>query len=468
MSTFITVLIIILVICIGCAMLFGIVSVGFLAIASASSHNKRKRKQRANRDPESTDPDHPNNTPDPDAKPYPKVQPEDGTEDTTKDYASHYATDIFDNKKFTIPVGLVAGFILDPDTIYAVSKKAWKAMTQTSAMVDLTGNIMSNKVRNQLLKRLGQNPTPFLRSIFRMATAKALTQFAGKMVFGATPVGIIYSIIDITGLILDLVDPKGYKHVLFNEKIEKQKLLTFAEARSFLSSMGITEPLIHGPVNDLSEEEKETQLAEHIKVLLEDPYRSETVFLTKVLNSKKFNDGKFADPAAFESFVYRFNDVQPFYPMFDDVQNRLCLYNDGRLVQLTPHHPVQCTYKTRESCESYTWPNIKDDEVYTEWDDQREVCTAPFYGHDIRETCENDKFARMNSVGGRTQYPWLDYNRKRVNCDIGPVYCKAAGISYRADNYVQGKYYGPDCYIPQWQKLAELLTSQYLIRAFRG
>lgn len=342
------------------------------------------------------------------------------------------------------------------------------------------GDEVAKKIAAKSTQQLGEEIAQ--KGALKMATRAATivkgvapaAKFLGKLAFGSNPITAAIAAIDIMGLILDIVDPKKYNTVLFNKRVEAMKKIPLAEWRSGLASAGLLEPLVYGPIDKLSEAEVLTKIQDFASEVADNPDSPLMRRVFKLFSTVKFNDGQFDSLASFEDFLLRYMYSQPMDSMFEEEWMKLCIHQNGKLVKLSPQHPLQCTYRTRQDCEgSFTWPDIKDNETYVEWEPKYNVCKIAF-GANIRETCEKDGFARhhrFNNGLDKTKFPkgGIMYNRDRMNCELGvrdPTtskhYCKDhAKIDYRDDPKV------PDCYISPTQRIFELMFSMYLVRSFR-
>jgi hypothetical protein len=413
---------------------------GFLGLKSLG---KRKKPKDAD-PPEEVGSGHPNNTPTEGAKPPDRGDLDEGR-DGLHNYELHHKTNLFQNPKFAMPVGIVSGIVLDPDFILMAYKQIRKLVTGAKSASKIVVGAAH---------------------VSRVVRAARIVKSIGSVLIGSNPVSIAFTVVMIIGAILDGVDPKGYKNIHFNKDMEKLKKIIWTQFRHQLAISGIPSPVTTSPMNKLGSEETGVQMGEIYDEIYEDPYTMENVF--RLFRTKRFNDERFETQLELQDFMRRYAMTQPMGQFDDEVYARVCIRAGGKVVKLSDSHPLQCSYKDKESCDmSYSWPDFDEDEdMYAEWNDARQVCElSP--NRPLRKTCEDNKFGKQHMPitvdDPRGSYKiGLRFNKERSNCEITRPYCEDKG----GINFVS-RDYGPDCHVPALQSVFELLTSQYLVRAFR-
>lgn len=478
-----------------CLLSISVATGGIIGLLNA---NKSKKKPvLPDESPQQVDPNNPNATPTEGA-----VKPEqtDPIRELSIEYKQHFQPDLIQRPEFSIPVGLVSGFILDPDfLIYALSRVSKAiftskiivnqvtAPTATHRLANATGDIavqagekaakegaqeaIETTVQKGVQKvasqaSMGAAGISQALQAARVARGLSVLKGVGSIVLGANPVTALYGAIDIAGLILDLVDPLGYNKVFFNHTLNETRKVIAAEWMTFQASTGLSNPTLASPLDKLSKSKLETDMTRLFQETNEDPENFRDVFA--LFKTQKFGGGdRFEDLGQLYPFLNRYMMTRPMNAIYKEAMMRLCLHNDGKLVKFSDSHPFECTYKTKAACESsFSWPKLKEGDIYSEWNEQLQVCQIAPMNAGIRSTCETDWFGlkhvpKQDPVTGQTI--GLAYNKDRRNCEIDEPYCSAAGITFRKDKFP----YGPDCELEKWQAMLELFTSQYLVRAFR-
>lgn len=393
-----------------------------------------------------------------------------------------YQRDVWDRPEFALPVGLIAGYLISPEVLLWAYKKAKTvllglrvnyAITPTATDALIKG---SAKAGQEIAERgtvavvdtaLDGARKAALATRGVSAGAKFMKGTLGFLL-GTNPVSILYNVSQIGLMILDIIDPKGYNKMTFNKNIEKMKQIPLRAFKHELARTGAIEPVVVGPLDKLSAEKMKEYAKKLSGDITDNPHDPVILELTSIFN-RKFNDGQFDTQLEFDDFVMRYMYLQPMDNLADEEFAKMCLHTGGKIVKFGPDYQLQCSYKTEQECDaSYSWPDMKPEDQYVEWDKDYNVCKLAF-GAEIRKACETDEFSKRYKYNdgprdrGLIPGGGLTYNKENQNCNITRYYCEDLGKI----NFDNRNPKVPDCTIPTWQRAFELLFSTYLIRSLR-
>jgi hypothetical protein len=346
--------------------------------------------------------------------------------------------ELINNKNFWIQIGsTVAASLVVKASLRMAQRVGIKIQFKIGAKILLS----ISKVLTRIAVRTGT------KMLARLGAKIAIAAATGP---GAPFVLVAQLAYEVLSNALDVTDAGGYmkldlgtKEYYFELRNELENLF-----KSEVEKSGAKWPLIKGPMDDISIEEFTKKIEEKTNFIMDitrdplDPLYKP--FYDKLMNdviSGLLTEADLENDEIFNNYEKNNLDTDA---IFNKVFSDYCGELNGKIID-RGNNIFECSWKNKEQCEKYTWPNLTEDQIYTEFKPNLfgGACLVSSFG--IRSLCDSN-----NQI----------YNTETGMCEVTEEYCKKKGAQWNYNDNIKEF----DCNITDTQEVFEFIFGSTITR----